>query len=465
MRYSHECADFRQSEWGRRELLRAGYLGFLGLNLPGLFRLEAAQARLAPGKKPKTKLRSCIFIFYYGGPSHQDTWDMKPDAPLEVRGEFRPIATAVPGIRVCEHLSRSARIAHHVTVVRSMHHHMRNHNSAAVEALCGRTPLKGDLELLSSDPTDFPCYGSALSYLFAEKTPMPPYVSLPHVMRNIVKLPGQTAGFLGSAYNAMQIERNPNDAEFRVGEMQLPANLTLGELEHRQSIQRLLDRQARGWEQAADTGVVDGFYRRAFDLLRSPTVGRAFDIAREDPRTRDRYGRNKHGQSLLLARRLIEAGVGFVSVYDGRIQGEDNWDTHTKNFETMKNRLLPPADQAYAALIEDLHLRGLLGSTLVIAMGEFGRTPKVNQYAGRDHWPDCFTVLLAGGGVKGGFVYGSSDQFAAYPERAPVTPADMAATLFWRFGIEPRTWIQDFNGRSYRLAEGEPVSSWFDGSV
>jgi hypothetical protein len=398
MSHGHACAGFRRARLSRRELLRVGGLGCLGLNLPEFLRLEAAQA--AGSSSPGTAVKACILLFYYGGPSHHDTWDMKADAPLEVRGEFQPTATNVPGLRISEHLGRTARVADKLAIVRSVHHSMRNHNAAAVEALCGRAPLKGDLEFLAGDPTDFPCYGSALTYLLPEERPVPPHVALPHIMRNVVKLAGQTAGFLGSAYDPVHITRDPNDPGFRVGEMGLPDDLTVEDLEHQHSLLRLLDRQARGWEKLAGAGAMDSFYERAFTLLRTPAASRAFDISQEDPRTRDRYGRSKHGQSVLLARRLVEAGVRFVSVYDGSRNGVDNWDTHSDNFKQLKETLLPPADQALSALIEDLAVRGLLDSTLVVWMGEFGRTPRVNGGAGRDHWPDCYSVVLAGGGVK-----------------------------------------------------------------
>src|SRR5262249_30627992 len=225
-------ANVPRGPMSRRALLRAGSLGLLGLTLPDLLRLEAAAAG---GARP-TRVKSCILLYYYGGPSHQDTWDMKPDAPSEVRGEFKPVPTKVPGLRISEHLSRTARVADKLAIVRSMHHRMTNHNAAAVEALCGRTPLKGDLEFLAGDPTDIPCYGSAVAYLTPPRRPVPPYVALPHVMWNVVKLAGQTAGFLGSAYDPLHVTRNPNDPTFRVGEMALPDDLTLPELEHRQSI-------------------------------------------------------------------------------------------------------------------------------------------------------------------------------------------------------------------------------------
>jgi hypothetical protein len=452
------CADFCQARPSRRELLRVGGLGLLGLNLADWLRLEAAAAPTKAGVK------SCILLYYYGGPAHQDTWDMKPGAPAEVRGEFKPMPTNVPGLRISEHLSRCARVMDRLAVIRSMHHRMTNHNAAAVEALCGRTPLKGDLEFLAGDPTDFPCYGSAVAYLTPPRRPVPPYVALPHVMWNVVKLAGQTAGFLGSAYDPLHVTRDPNGPNFRVGEMSLPDDLTVGELEHRKSILRLIDGQARGWEAQAGTGAMDAFYEKAFRLLRSPEASRAFDIAQEDPRTRDRYGRNKHGQSLLLARRLVEAGVRFVSVYDGSRNGIDNWDTHAKNFEGLKDTLLPPADRALAALVQDLGDRGLLDSTLVVWTGEFGRTPTINKAAGRDHWPFCYSVVLAGGGVRGGSTYGSSDKLAAYPDANPATPGDLAATIFWRLGLDPAQQIHDFNGRPSRLAEGEPMRALFGGA-
>jgi hypothetical protein len=387
---------------------------------------------------------------------------MKPAAPPEVRGQFKSIATTVPGVRVCEHLPHCARVMHRLALVRSMHHPMRNHNAAAVEALCGRTPLLGDLELLADDAASFPCYGAALSYLLHGTPRVPPYVALPHVMYNVVVLPGQTAGFLGSAYNALQVTRDPNEPGFGPGELELPADLSPHRLEDRRHLLGLMDRAARSAEGRSATRAKDQAYERAFGLLSSAVVRRAFDIGREDARTRDRYGRNKHGQSVLLARRLVESGVRLVTVYDKVRNGqEENWDSHQAVFPRLKDHLLPPADRALAALVEDLEARGLLESTLVVALGEFGRTPKVNPDAGRDHWPDCFSVVLAGGGVRGGTVYGSSDRSGAYPDTDPVTPGDLAATLFWRFGFDPATEIHDPQGRPYRLAEGTPLDRLF----
>jgi hypothetical protein len=435
-------------------MLRAGTLGILGLDLAGL--LQAEQSR------PASPVRSCILLFYYGGPSHLDTWDMKPDAPKEVRGEFQSIATKVPGIRVCEHLPRSARVADKLAVVRSMHHPMRNHNAAAVEALCGRTPLGGDQELLNDDANSFPCYGAALNYLKPGRRDVPTHVALPHVMTNVVRLPGQTAGFLGAAHSPFQVSGDPTRPDFRVEELSLPGDVSPARMSDRRALLSLVERQTRDNERRSAGRAMSAQRRRAFDVLSSAEVRRAFDLSRESRRVRERYGWDRLGQSLLLARRLVEAGVRFVNVNDKITNGQTaNWDSHENNFGRLKDDLLPVADRAFSALIEDLAARGLLDSTLVVALAEFGRTPKVNGNRGRDHWPDCFSVVLAGGGVVGGAVYGASDRIGAYPAKDPVTPGDLAATLFWRFGLDPKAQIRDLTGRPYALAEGKPLRRLF----
>jgi len=449
--------DEDSARLSRRDLLRVGGLGAFGLNLAGLLQVGAAAARGA-STASAAPVKHCILIFYYGGPSQLDTWDLKPNAPAEVRGEFRPIATSAPGVQICEHLPRCARIMHKLAVVRSLHHPMRNHNSAAVEALCGRTPLGGDLELLADDANSFPCYGAVVSHQRPGARDVPPHVALPHVMYNVVKLPGQTAGYLGAAYNPFHVSGDPNDANFRVAELDLPANLPPDRLESRRSLLAALDQKtAGGAEQAMKV-----YQERALDFLQSKRLRGAFDLSREPDRIRDRYGRHTLGQSMLLARRLVESGVRFINVNDKIHNGQlANWDSHENNFPRHKNDLLPPADQAFSALIEDLDAKGLLDSTLVVALAEFGRTPRINKTAGRDHWPDCFSAVLAGGGVRGGAVYGSSDRIAAYPDTDPVTPGDLAATLFWRFGIDPATEVRNLTGRPFRLADGQPLSRLF----
>jgi hypothetical protein len=482
MRVAHEGAGARARHdcLSRRQLLRIGGVGSLGLTLPGLLQAEAEGT--APRNSAAGPIRSCILIFYYGGPSHIDTFDMKPNAPAEVRGQFGSIATSVPGLRVCEHLPFTARVMDRLAIVRSMHHPMTNHNAAAFTALCGRNPLKGDLELLGNDRNDPPCLGAILSGTLPERRGLPTFVALPHVMYNVVQLPGQVAGFLGSAHDPFQVSADPSAPSFQMGELELPGDLPIDRLDDRAALLRMLDgrhRRADAIAKAAaraggstPTGTVAGpapgldprdvYTEKAFSLLHSPAVGRAFHLAAEDPRLRDRYGRTKLGQSVLLSRRLVEAGVRFVTVYDGQYNGQEaNWDAHQNVFGRLKNDLIPPADRAFAALIEDLTDRGLLKETLVIAMGEFGRTPKINASAGRDHWPNCYSVILAGGGVRGGITFGSSDKLGAYPDTDAVTPADLAATLFRRFGLDPTREVIDLTSRPYRLAEGQPIEALF----
>jgi hypothetical protein len=397
-------------------------------------------------------IRSCILIFYYGGPSHLDTFDPKPDAPAEVRGEYRTIATSVPGIRVCEHLPRTARLMDQLALVRSLHHPMRNHNSAAAEALTGRTPAGGDQELLTDDPRGLPTLGSAVSYALGSRAHLLPYVALPYTLYNVVQLPGQAPGLLGGAFDRFQVDVDPSAPDFH-----LSAFDGTSDLSGRADLLRHLDPAPLPGRAA----LADAYRERALRLIASPEVRRLFDISKEPQRLRERYGQHCLGQSLLLARRLVEGGVNFVAAFDGRINGQNaNWDSHEKLFARHR-QLIPPSDQAFSALIEDLDARGLLESTLVVAMGEFGRTPKMNNTAGRDHWPDCYTAVLAGGGVHGGAVYGASDKIAAYPAKDPATPADIAATIFWRFGIDPATEVRDQTDRPFRLAEGEPLTRLF----
>jgi hypothetical protein len=440
----------------RRQALRIGGLGIAGLSLANALQADATRNPAA------SKIKSCILLFYYGGPCQLDTWDMKPDAPVEVRGQFRSVATKAPGIRICEHLPKTARVMDKLAIVRSMHHPMRNHNSAAVETFCGRTPLKGDLELLADDPNSFPNYGSILSALTKQRGEVPIHVALPHVLYNVVVLPGQTAGFLGAAHNHFQVTRDPSQANFGIDELALPAEVPLARLDDRKSLLSLVDSQLRQADRTVRTRGMTTLQTRAFNLLRSEKVRQAFDLAGESVALRDHYGRHKLGQSLLLARRLVESGVRFVNVNDKIRNGQlENWDSHDNNFGRLKDDLLPPADQGFSALIEDLDARGLLDSTLVIAMGEFGRTPQINKSAGRDHWPDVYSIVLAGGGIRGGSVYGSSDKIGAYPAADPVTPGDLAATLFWRLGIDPTIEIRDLTGRPYHVAEGEPIRKLF----
>jgi hypothetical protein len=429
----------------RRQFLGTASLAGFGLALPA-----AAAAR--PAATVASPIRSCILIFYYGGPSHLDTLDPKPDAPDTVRGEYRTIATAVPGVRVSEHLPRTARLLGRLALVRSLHHPMRNHNSAAAEALTGRTPAGGDQELLTDDPRGLPTLGSAVSYALGPRAHVLPYVALPYTLYNVVQLPGQSPGLLGGAYDRFQVDRDPSAPDFRIAAFEGAADLG-----GRAALLRQLDRAALPGQAAR----AEAYRERALRLLASPEVRRLFDLGREPPRLRERYGRHRLGQSLLLARRLVEGGVNFVAAFDGQTNGQDaNWDSHEKLFARHR-QLIPPSDQALSALVEDLDARGLLATTLVVALGEFGRTPLINKNGGRDHWPDCFSVLLAGGGVTGGAVHGASDRIGAYPAADPVTPGDLAATIYWRFGLDPATEVHDQTNRPFRLAEGEPIRKLF----
>jgi hypothetical protein len=430
----------------RRRFLATAAVAGLGLGSP---RAASAAARQVTARG---RIRSCILLFYYGGPSHLDTFDPKPDAPSEVRGEYHTIATTVAGLRLCEHLPRTARLMSRLALVRSVHHPMRNHNSAAAQTLTGRTPAGGDQELLRDDPLGLPTLGSAVSYALGSHVGVLPYVALPYTLYNVVQLPGQSPGLLGGAYDRFQVDGDPSNPDFRVAALD-----GAGELGPRATLLRRLDCAS-----LPGPAVRAATYRdRALRLVASPAVRRLFDLSKEPTRLRERYGRHRLGQSLLLARRLVEGGVSFVAVFDGQTNGQDaNWDSHEKLFARHR-QLIPPSDQAFSALVEDLEVRGLLDRTLVVALGEFGRTPKMNGQGGRDHWPDCYTAVLAGGGVRGGMVHGSSDRIGAYPASDPVTPGDLAATIFWRFGIDPDAEVRDQTGRPFRLAEGQPLTPLF----
>jgi hypothetical protein len=406
----------------------------------------APAVRAAPAAK---HIRSCILVFYYGGPSHLDTFDPKPNAPAEVRGQYSFIPTRVPGIRVCEHLPQTARVMDRLALVRSLHHPMRNHNSAAAEVFTGRTPAGGDQELLTDDPRSVPNIGSAVSYALGARAHTLPHVALPYTLYNVVQLPGQTPGLLGGGFDRFQVDSDPSAVDFRLSAFEGTSDLS-----SRAGLLKSLDTAAIERRAAVRRD-------RALSLLADRSIRRLFDMSQEPERLRERYGKSRIGQSLLLARRLVEGGVNFVSVYDGQRNGQEaNWDSHEKLFPRHK-QLIPPSDVGFSALIEDLENRGLLESTLVVALAEFGRTPKINGSAGRDHWPDCYTAVLAGGGVQGGAVFGASDKIGAYPALDPVTPADIAATIYSRFGFEPATEVIDQTGRPFRLTEGEPLRKLF----
>jgi hypothetical protein len=452
------CQDFGRAYMTRRHLLQVGGLGFLGLHLPGLLR-AAAHGRA------KARAKAVIFLHQFGGPSHVDTFDMKPAAPEEVRGEFKPARSKAPGVLVCERLPGMARVMDRVTLVRSMTHTMKNHNSAAYYSLTGHAPPLDDIRLRDS-PELFPAYGSVVDRLAPATGGMPTFVSFPYLLRDGSVTPGQHASFLGKRHNPLFVSQDPNSPHFRLPELSLPANLSLERLENRRQMLRIVDRQAELLDYSATARGIDEFYDRALTLLTSPRLKKAFDLSSEPAAVRDRYGRTTYGQSCLLARRLVEAGARFVNVYfAGQIGGQANtggWDTHGFNHKPMypilKSYLIPVTDHTLPALIDDLEMRGLLDETLVVWVGEFGRSPRINKAAGRDHWPQCYTALLAGGGVRRGFVYGASDKYGAYPASDPVRPDDLAATMFHLLGIDPHTEVYDALHRPLQIAQGNPVA-------
>jgi len=456
------CPDFLTAcRFSRRRLLGVGSAGLAGLCLPSLLRAEQRPASAARAKH-------IIFLHQFGGPSHLDTFDMKPGAPDGIRGEFKPIATGQPALSVTEHLPRFAMVLDRFAQVRSVNHRMKNHNSATYYSLTGHAPPVDDIRLRDTQEL-YPAYGSTVAKLKpAEDQAIPSFVSYPHVLRDGSVTPGQHASFLGKAYDPFFIARDPSRPDFRLPELSLPSSLPLDRLDDRRGLQRLIDRQTdlSSWSETARG--IDAFYSRAMTMLSSPKVKRAFDLSEESPRLRDAYGRTTYGQGCLLARRLVEAGVRFVSVYFAPFIGGGNggWDTHGDNFNQLKKRLLPITDLAVPTLLQDLHARGLLDETLVVWMGEFGRTPKVQntkQFGpdGRGHWPDCYTVLLAGGGIIPGAIHGSSDRIGAYPATDPVSPDDVAATMFWALGIDPATEVRDTLGRPLPIAAGQPITRLF----
>ena len=383
---------------------------------------------------------------------------MKPEAPIEVRGEWQPIESNVPGMQVCERLPRMATVMDKVTVLRSVYHTMRNHSPAGYYSLTGYAPPLDD-QRLRDTPDLYPAYGSVVDRFAPAGDGMPTFVSYPHVIRDGSVVPGQRASFLGRQHDPLFIAQDPNSPGFQLPELSLPENISLARLEQRREIQQLIDEQAELLEYSATARGLDASFERALSMLSSSRVREAFDLSAEPDALRDAYGRNTYGQGCLLARRLVESGVRFVTVYFSRSIGGDTggWDTHDTNFPKLKNHLLPLTDQSLPTLLNDLDERGLLDETLVLWMGEFGRTPKINSNAGRDHWPQCYTMLLAGGGVKRGFVHGASDKLGSYPERDPVRPDDVAATLYYLLGIDPATEFYDPLNRPLPIANGRPI--------
>ncbi len=442
----------------RRRLLQIGGLGMFGSVLPELL-------GASPGRRGG-RARSVIFLHQFGGPGHVDTFDMKPDAPEQVRGKYRAIRSNVPGTVVCEKLPRMAQVMDKVALVRSVRHEMRNHNSAGYYSLTGYAPPTDDQRLRDSREL-FPTYGSIVDRFAPAGGGTPTFVAYPHVIADGSITPGQHASFLGQEHDPFFIGQDPNSDDFRLPELSLPDNLSPERLENRRAVMNLLDRSTRLLEFSARARGIDAHYQRALTMLTSPTFRRAFDLSSEPTGVRERYGRTTYGQGCLLARRLVEAGVRFVTVYfapniGGQSTVSGGWDTHGFNnqpmYPIMDRYLMPITDQTLPTLLTDLDERGLLNETLVFWAGEFGRSPRINSMAGRDHWPQCYTVLLAGGGVKRGYIHGASDRIGAYPARDPVRPEDLSATLFHLLGLDPHAQVRDALNRPLPLSTGSVLT-------
>jgi hypothetical protein len=419
-RYSRNCEGV-----SRRDVLKVGALSFFGLTLPEFLAMRGASAA-AP------KAEAVILLWCAGGPSHLDSFDPKPDAPSEVRGEFNAIETNVSGIRVSEHLPNTAKVMDKIAVVRSLTSNIAAHEQASQYLMTGYRPI----------PTlEYPSYGSVISKELGPKTSLPPYVAIPNTTR------GTNAGFIGAGYNAF-VAPDPAGRNYRVQDINLPYSVDQSRLARRRGFTERMNSRFVGQLPDGNVRAVDAFYERAYDLVNSSTAKKAFDLSEEPAALKEQYGQSTYGQGALLARRLVEAGARFVSVTSG------GWDTHDRVFQRLSGQLLPNLDKGYAALISDLSQRGMLDKTLVVLMGEFGRTPRINPRGGRDHWSRCRFVTFAGGGVRGGQVIGKSDEQGGVPAERPVSVEDVATTLYQALGIDYHKQYITPTGRPIHLATG-----------
>jgi len=436
----------------RREVLQVGYSGLIGLGLPSLLASRAKAEAATP------RAKSVIIVFLTGAPSHHDTFDMKPDAPPEIRGEFKPISTAVPGMQVCEHLPLLAARADKYAVIRSLSHRENNHLVATHHVLTGHQQPGAFFDKIASRD-DWPSYSAACNYLRPRNDGIPTGVNLPtFLVEGPLTWPGQHAGLLGPRHDPWQITGDPNSAEFRVDALRLAQGIDISRLENRRVLLDEFNAQRKAFDNVAELRRLSDEQQLAFTILSQSKLSQAFELDRETDAVRDRYGRNTTGQSLLIARRLAQAGVPVVQVNVGRVQ---NWDSHGKIFPTLKDRLLPPVDHGVSALLDDLAAFGLWDDTFVMLLGEFGRTPKINAGAGRDHWASCFFGLFAGAGVRGGQVIGKSDDIGAYPVTMPYSPDDIGATVYRQLGLDPESLIRDRLGRPAQLNHGTPIDALF----
>ncbi|MBI1313097.1 DUF1501 domain-containing protein [bacterium] len=464
---------FPPNSTSRRTLLRFGVrLGIGGLSAAVFDQRRATQAQTEDGSAQNTA-KSCVFIFLFGGPSHVDLWDLKPHAPREIRGEFEPIATDVPGIQLCEHLPLLAQQMKHVCLLRSMTHRMPVHGPACSEIYSGR-PYFGAPVTDQAREEDWPSIASLVHRFAAASGPLPPSIVLPWYTQFVGqdrRIAGQTGGRMGEQFNPFLIAGDLTQPDFRVDGLQLPPEVSVDRLQKRRVLRRQLEPLGlTSSQQTPQTRIADDNFQAAAALVERSEAAGVLDLEREPTRLRERYGNTRFGQSLLLARRLVEADVSLVTVnWDDEHKDDKvspHWDTHVENFPKLKDRLCPPFDRAMSAFLTDLADRGLLESTLVVALGEFGRSPKIGlvtqngmtKRTGRDHWPHAFTALIAGGGVRGGQVYGATTETGGYVADNPVTPADLTATIFDHLGIDQRCEYDDrFLKMRQPLTNGRPV--------
>jgi hypothetical protein len=436
----------------RRDFLQVGTLGAVGFALPDLLAARQAQAAAAGKKDDRYDDRAVILIFNLGAPSQLDTWDMKPDAPAEIRGPFKPIKTNVPDIQISEIFPGHAKLADKFSLVRTCYH-----TAAAVHDTGHQMMQTGRL---FTGGVNTPHAGCALQYLRGRKTDLPANVILPEPMGPTGgNLPhGQDAGFLGKAYDPFVLMADPSQPNFKVPDLLPPKTIGDARLERRRKLREIVEGTVKRFEASDDAKLLDSNFEAAFRMMTSPQARAAFDLEKEPKQVRERYGMNRFGQCCLLSRRLIEAGVRFVTINTFlTVFNEITWDIHGSvpftSIEGMRDLVAPVYDQGYSALIEDLSERGMLGDTLVCNLAEFGRTPRVNPAGGRDHWPQCWTVYFAGGGVQGGRVVGRSDPIAAMPAERPVEPAEVVATIFHSLGLDLETHLPGPQGRPFALVD------------
>ena len=433
----------------RREFLQIGGLGTAGLALPELFRAQAA----APGQRRSAK--ACILLFMGGGPPQMDTFDLKPDAPAEVRGQFPPIATSVPGTHISSLLPSLARQAHRYAIIRSVSDEYTGgaHGQSVYLALTGHKNPRVNADDIRPAADDYPCMGSAVARLRGNGHALPPHVWLLDMHRR--SFAGEGGGFLGQTFDPFRILQDPNRPDFRVQAVTSPREIPLERLAARRG---LLDDVRRHGDRVLGRRVMDTHQERAFNMILAPRTRTAFDLTAEPPPVRDRYGRHKFGQGVLLARRLVEHGVPLVTVYWNGEEVPGGWDLHYRNRERLPP-LAAPLDRAFSALLDDLDARGMLEETLVVWMGEFGRAPLIEREGGRGHWGRCYSVVLAGAGIRPGIVHGRSDRRAAFPIDGAVTPQDLVTTIYHCLGIDGNTELTDTFGRPFRLCQGEPIQA------